>query len=184
VSNAFPFDYAVLPYTNKTVARARFERFSRHNLVLSFCRTGPNDSQPGTTCVDGDIAIRHVADPIVGTIVCAGGAAASSVDYPAAYDSGPGAGYRPGARCGRVTSLDVAINTDVCARAGDSGSPLFSEVDHTGYGILEGSLQHRTGPCLPGELNNYIPLSLIFGQVNTLPAAGGSTFGVITTARG
>ena len=186
-SNAFPFDYAILPYTNKSVARARFERFSRHNLVLSFCRTGPNDAQPGTTCVDGNIPIRSVtrfADVLAGSIVCASGAAASSVDYPAAYDSGPGVGYRPGTRCGRVTSTDVAINTDICARAGDSGSPLFSEVDHAGYGILEGSRQHRTGPCQPGEDNNYIPLSTIFDQVNSSPSAGGSTFAVITSARG
>jgi streptogrisin C len=187
VSNAFPFDYAVLPYTNTTVAKARFEKFNKHNLVLSFCRTGPNDSQPGTTCVDGNLAIKRVTrfeDVVAGSIVCASGAAASSVDYPASYDSGPGVGYRPGTRCGQVTSKDVAINTDICARAGDSGGPLFSEVDHAGYGILEGSLQHRVGVCLPGEDNNYVPLSTIFDQVNSQPSAGGSTFGVITTARG
>ena len=121
---------------------------------------------------------------MTGSVVCASGAAASAVDFPQAWDSGAPAGYFPGTRCGQVMSKDVAINTDICARAGDSGSPLFSEVDHAGYGILEGNRQHRDGICAPGEDNNYIPLSVIFDQVNGLPAAGGSTFGVITTARG
>lgn len=34
-------------------------------------------------------------------------------------------------RCGRVLTTDVGINTDICVRAGDSGGPLFSQIDLT-----------------------------------------------------
>jgi streptogrisin C len=120
-------------------------------------------------------------------VVCATGAGASKEDYTDVYDSGPGKGYYPGTRCGVVTKLNAAsIDTDICARAGDSGGPLFSEVSNAGLGILEGNLpnQDRSGPCAAGEANNYIALSSILSWVNASPGAGGSTFEVITTRRG
>jgi streptogrisin C len=106
--------------------------------------------------------------------VCATGAGASSVDYTDAVDSGAGAGYKPGTRCGIITGQSYgAVDTDICARAGDSGGPLFDESTGSAIGILEGNTQDRSGPCQAGESNNYIPLSTIFDSVNGKAAARG-----------
>ncbi|MDT4989175.1 MAG: streptogrisin [Micromonosporaceae bacterium] len=192
--NNFPFDYALMPYTDTATAQTWLDGTPEHNLVLAWCRNGGFDSDVNTRCVDGDANddgrvhitnLQPVADVHVGAVVCATGAGASSVDYTDAVDSGPGAGYRPGTRCGIVTGQsNGAIDTDLCARAGDSGGPLFSEVTHSAIGILEGNTQDRSGPCQDGESNNYVPVSTILGAVNGQPAAAGSTFQVITTAKG
>jgi streptogrisin C len=192
--NNFPFDYALMPYTDATTARTWLDGTPEHNLVLAWCRNGGFDSDVNTRCVDGDANddgrvhitnVQAAADVHGGFVVCASGAGASSVDYTDAVDSGPGTGYRPGTRCGIVTGQsNGAIDTDLCARAGDSGGPLFSEVTHSAIGILEGNTQDRSGPCQDGEANNYIPVSTILGAVNGQPAAAGSTFTVITAAKG
>jgi streptogrisin C len=118
------------------------------------------------------------------------------VTYPHSYDSGAGQDYLVGTRCGKVLDDDnntqntlqgVDIKTDICARKGDSGGPLFSQLDHTAYGILEGNLQSRSGPCESGEFNNYIPLSTIYSTVDYWRNSGwtgGTTFRVITSANG
>ncbi|HEX6469749.1 MAG TPA: hypothetical protein VF069_11690 [Streptosporangiaceae bacterium] len=106
----------------------------------------------------------------------------SGVNYQDSYDAGAGADYLPGTRCGRVTSTDVGINTDICARDGDSGGPLFSELDSAAYGILEGNTGLK-GPCVAGELNNNTPISTIMDDINNRrPTSinGGSIFSVIT----
>ena len=83
-----------------------------------------------------------------------------------------------------MTTKDVSINTDLCARAGDSGGPLFSEITNAGLGILEGNTQDRDGACQAGETNNYVALSTIFTYLDSQPATAGSTFRVITAPRG
>jgi streptogrisin C len=192
--NDFPLDYALMPYADAATAQTWLDGTPEHNLVLAWCRNGGLDSDANTRCVDGDanddgrVHITRVdaaSDVHDGFVVCATGAGASSVDYTDAVDSGSGAGYRPGTRCGVVTGeSNGAIDTDLCARAGDSGGPLFSEVTHSAIGILEGNTQERSGPCQNGESNNYIPVSTILDAVNGHPAALGSTFEVITTAAG
>jgi streptogrisin C len=185
--NNFPYDFAFMPYANAATQQTWLDGSSARNTVLAFCRNGGLDSDIDTPCTPGDIPItgmQSFEQVHSGYIVCASGAAASDVTYPDSWDSGAGAGFRPGTRCGRVTTKDVAINTDICARAGDSGGPLFSEIDNVGLGILEGNTQDREGPCQLGEENNYVALSTIFDYINAQPAAGGSTFGLITTGTG
>lgn len=93
--------------------------------------------------------------------MCATGWPSSAVNYPDSEDSG--AGYLVGTRCGRVLSTDVGINTDLCARPGDSGGPLYSQTDHTALGI---------------------PIETIITDLNARIASQGSTFTVITTPNG
>jgi len=172
--NAYPYDYAVINYLDGNVSGQWLEQYgSSRNRILKYCRNGGLDSDGSTPCgtqaieVDEFITGYHDLGEIKNQwIVCATGSGASTANYPDSYDSGAGAGYLVGTRCGRVVSVDVGINTDICARAGDSGGPLFSELDHTAYGILEGSQQHRTGPCQQGELNNYSPISTILSDIN------------------
>lgn len=190
--NSFPYDYALMPYIDGPASQMWLENHSGRNRVLKYCRNGGMDSNADTPCgtqatsTDVNLTGTHsLAEIKAGWVVCASGSASSAVNYPDSHDSGAGAGYLVGTRCGKVTSTDLAINTDICARAGDSGGPLFSQVDKTAYGILEGSLQRRTGPCYAGERNNYIPISTILRDVNKPGSLnGGSTFGLILSSSG
>ena len=159
--------------------------------MLKYCRNGGLDSNGDTPCgqqatsVDEEITGTHaLAEIKAGWIVCATGSGSSAYNYPDSVDSGAGQDYLVGTRCGRVLSTDVGINTDLCARAGDSGGPLFSQVDHTALGILEGGQQSRSGPCQLGELNNYVPIETIIDELNARIAGQGSVFSVITTPNG
>jgi streptogrisin C len=192
--NAFPRDYAFLRYTDQRTQRKWLDWTAYHNLVLAYCRNGSPDST--RTCRDGDYGNDHkfritgvtpLDQVVVGSVVCASGAGASDKTFTDVYDSGAGENYLPGTRCGVVDQVEGdTIDTNLCARRGDSGGPLFSEVSSTGLGILEGNLENvdRSGPCVTGERNNYISLSRILGWVNASPGAAGSTFEIITDRLG
>jgi len=190
--NSYPYDYAVLPYNSVTAQNAWLENFSNRNRVMVYCRSGGLDSDSDTPCSGSNHVSSYMnlddyisySSILVGYVVCASGTGSNPSNYPDSYDSGAGAGYLVGTRCGRVTSFDGGIVTDICARAGDSGGPLFNQVDHKAYGILEGSIQHRSGACQIGEYNNYSPISKILTDVNSgsqnTEGRFGSHFQVIT----
>jgi streptogrisin C len=189
--NLYPYDYAALPYVDDTTAVTWLDGQTGRNRVLKYCRNGGLDSNHDTPCglqatsVDEYITGTHtLAEIKAGWVVCATGSGSSAINYPDSVDSGAGQDYLVGTRCGRVLSTDVGVNTDICARAGDSGGPLFSQVDHTALGILEGSQQARSGPCQLGELNNYVPIETVITELNARIAGQGSTFAVITTPNG
>ncbi|WP_433260729.1 trypsin-like serine protease [Actinosynnema sp. CS-041913] len=189
--NSYPYDYAALPYVDTATAATWLESHAGRNRVLKYCRNGGADSNADTPCgaqatsADEHITGTHtLAEIKAGWVVCATGSGSSAVNYPDSVDSGAGEGYLVGTRCGRVLSTDVGINTDICARPGDSGGPLFSQVDHTALGILEGSQQSRSGACWSGELNNYVPIETVLTELNARLAGQGSVFSVITTPNG
>ncbi|MEV7548358.1 trypsin-like serine protease [Amycolatopsis sp. NPDC089917] len=189
--SSYPYDYAALPYVNDAASTKWLEGQTGRNRVLKYCRNGGMDSNSDTPCgqqatsVDEYITgARKLADIKAGYVVCASGTASSAVNYPDSVDSGAGAGYLVGTRCGRVLSTDVGINTDLCARPGDSGGPLFSQADHAALGILIGNQQSRSGPCQAGELNNYAPIETITTDLSERIAGQGSKFAVITTPNG
>ncbi|MET0235820.1 MAG: trypsin-like serine protease [Kibdelosporangium sp.] len=189
--SSYPYDYAALPYVNDATATTWLEGQTGRNRVLKYCRNGGMDSNADTPCgqqatsQDEFITGTHtLAEIKAGWIVCATGSASSVVNYPDSVDSGAGSGYLVGTRCGRVLSTDVGINTDLCARPGDSGGPLFSQADHTALGILIGNQQSRSGACQAGELNNYAPIETITTDLSARAASQGSTFSVITTPNG
>jgi streptogrisin C len=189
--SAYPYDYAALPYVDDATATTWLEGQTDRNRVLKYCRNGGLDSDADTPCgqqatsQDEFITGTHtLAEIKAGWVVCATGSASSAANYPDSVDSGAGAGYLVGTRCGHVLSTDVGVNTDVCSRPGDSGGPLFSQTDHTALGILEGNQQSRSGPCQAGELNNYAPIETITTDLSARIASQGSTFAVITTPNG
>ncbi|MGI5506915.1 trypsin-like serine protease [Lentzea sp. CA-135723] len=189
--NSYPYDYAAVRYLNQATADQWLENQTNRNTVLKYCRNGGLDSNGDTPCgpqatsQNQEItSVTPLAQILPGAVVCASGSGSSAVNYPDSYDSGAGEGYLVGTRCGRVLSTDVGINTDICARNGDSGSPLFSQVTKAGLGILNGSQQSRSGACQLGELNNYSPLSTILEDLSARQASGGSVFNVITTPQG
>ncbi|MFD5828470.1 trypsin-like serine protease [Lentzea sp. NPDC060358] len=181
--NAYPYDYAAVQYVDAPTAGKWLESQSARNLVLRQC--GESACDPASPSANQEITkVTPLTEVIPGSVVCASGSGSNAVTYPEAVDSGAGEGYLVGTKCGQVLSTDVGINTDVCARAGDSGGPLFSQVDKAALGILEGSQQSRSGPCQPGELNNYAPLSTVLEDLSARQASGGSVFTVITTPQG
>ncbi|MCE6996600.1 S1 family peptidase [Saccharothrix sp. S26] len=189
--NSYPYDYAAVLYVDTPTRQTWLENHTGRNRVLKYCWNGGMDSNIDTPCgeqeksVDEYITGTHgLAEVKAGWVVCATGSASNAIDDSGAVDSGAGKGYRAGTRCGRVLSTDVGINTDLCARRGDSGGPLFSQVDHTALGILEGNQQSRSGACAAGELNNYVPIDTILTDIHTQYASLRSKFSVITTPNG
>ncbi|MCX2949382.1 trypsin-like serine protease [Lentzea sp. NEAU-D7] len=189
--NSYPYDYAAVRYVDTATATRWLEGQTNRNTVLKYCRNGGLDSNGDTPCgpqatsQNQEItSVTPLSGILTGAVVCATGSGSSAVNYPDSFDSGAGEGYLVGTRCGRVLSTDVGINTDLCARNGDSGSPLFSQVTKSALGILNGSQQSRSGACQLGELNNYSPLSTILEDLSARQASGGSVFTVITTPQG
>lgn len=190
--HSYPYDYSFVQYVNQATADTWLNNQTPHNEVLLYCRPGGLDStqacngQNATSANQPITGIHQLADIMAGWVVCADGSASDKRNYPQSVDSGAGFDYLPGTRCGQVTSTDVGINTDICARAGDSGGPLFSQVDSTALGILEGNLpgQDRTGPCYAGEANNYSPIGVIMEDINAYSGGLGAHFQVITTPNG
>jgi streptogrisin C len=152
-------DYAIMPYQGNQAQRWVLGT-GPDNEVLSSCQAG--------SCRNGTFGMRGVyrMDQIqTGWVVCETGSGASTGDYPQAIDSLAGNGYLPGTRCGQVTRKPDLIYTDICSRDGDSGGPLFSEVDSMAYGILKGG-SDRKGACGSGEVSWYTPLERIFQWSN------------------
>lgn len=186
----YPYDYSFVQYVDQGTADHWLNSQTPHNEVLLYCRPGGLDSsqacngRAASSSNQSITGIHQLADIKAGWVVCADGSASNARNYPQAVDSGAGFDYLPGTRCGQVTSTDVGINTNICARPGDSGGPLFSQVDGTALGILEGNTQSRTGPCTAGEANNYSPIGTIMEDINAFSGGKGAHFDVITTPNG
>ncbi|MFC0543250.1 S1 family peptidase [Kutzneria chonburiensis] len=182
----YPYDYQFLPYVDQGTADTWLNKQAPHNSVLLYCMDSKQNceghyAESGSQPITG---VHALADVKPGWVVCADGSASSQRNYPQAADSGAGVDYLPGTRCGQVTSTDVGINTTICARPGDSGGPLFSQVDNTALGILAGSRTLVTGACAVGESSSYSPIGTILDDVNAFSGGQGAHFEVITSANG
>jgi len=82
-----------------------------------------------------------------------------------------------GTRCGVVTAKDGGIVTDSCVKFGDSGGPVFSQVDHKAYAIISKVSQGGGTSCPLGVRSYNSPLSKVFSNATS---GSGITFGVNT----
>ncbi|MBM0236494.1 trypsin-like serine protease, partial [Micromonospora sp. ATA32] len=175
--NAYPNDYAVMPYQAGAFSRWAYPRrvTDPRSLVTYWCvPDNPHCGAQGSR----DVAITgYVAQSAiqVGWVVCATGSAYTPKAGETYVDSGAGAGYLPGTRCGEITGKGSGgIDVRICARPGDSGGPLFTESDGKALGILSHGTPGQ-GPCSnPDENNSYAPVSTILDTVN---AKTGGTLG-------
>jgi len=156
--STYPFDYAIQPIRTGYVGY-----WSPVNRVNSYCWWSDSTWQG---CQDGTYQITRAytySQIGVGWIVCATGSGDQS--------TGAGSGYLPGTRCGEIIRKEASngLVANICARAGDSGGPLFSEIDDAAYGILWGGDvgSPSSGPCRsPGnERNKYSAISGILDHV-------------------
>ncbi|WP_328343083.1 trypsin-like peptidase domain-containing protein [Micromonospora sp. NBC_00421] len=168
--NAFPYDYAVLPYAKGATTRWAYPRRGVGNtpsLVNYWCvADNPACASKGSR----DVPVTGVTSygaVQAGWVVCATGSAYTPKAGEQYVDSGAGAGFLPGTRCGEVIGkASGGIDVRVCARPGDSGGPLFTESDGRALGILSNG-DDGEGPCTnPDEKNTYAPVSVILDRVN------------------
>ncbi|MFI9639510.1 trypsin-like serine protease [Micromonospora sp. NPDC051925] len=168
--NAFPNDYAILPYADGAATRWSYPRRTvgkAPSLVNYWCVA---DNPACATKGSHDVPVTGVTpyDAVqAGWVVCATGSAYTPKAGEQYVDSGAGLGYLPGTRCGEVIGkASGGIDVRVCARAGDSGGPLFTESDGRALGILSNG-DDGEGPCTnPDEKNIYAPVSVILDRVN------------------
>ncbi|MGN9776392.1 trypsin-like serine protease [Micromonospora sp. H33] len=171
--NAFPYDYAIMPYISNAIERWAYPRRpgDQPSLVNYWCVA---DNPRCTTSRDVRITGLVPASAVqVGWVVCATGSGYTPKSGEQYVDSGAGAGYLPGTRCGEVTDkASGGIGVRICARPGDSGGPLFTEADGKAIGILSYG-DPGSGPCTNrNERNVYAPVSTILDRANA--QTGGS----------
>jgi streptogrisin C len=133
-----------------------------HNLVDVYCT-----NVESTGCSTASIGITGTAtysSTHVGDVVCATGSGNNDPDHGGYISSGA----VPGTRCGEVTGVNGGYVTNICSRKGDSGGPLFSEVTHQGYGILNnGTPGNGDCPATNTEWSQYSPVSSSLSALNT-----------------
>jgi streptogrisin C len=142
------------------------------NALLFQCSVQANPPQP---CDTANNALTYAITGTknydamgVGEVVCMAGASPMQ------------AAVKPGVRCGEITAKpDGGIQTNICAKRGDSGSPLFNQTTHQAYGIENSVASADTGPCLPPaeQQTFYTPISAALAAAT---AAQGRTYSVIT----
>ncbi|WP_200207086.1 hypothetical protein [Micromonospora coerulea] len=164
--STYPADYSIQPY--RTTSTKNWYTYwggsYARNQVVSWCQSASSTWQG---CVTGSYAIKgyYALDQVkVGWVVCGTGSGDDSAD--SGYSTN--VGYLPGTRCGTVSAKDGGLVTNLCTRPGDSGGPLFSEIDGRAYGILHGGTDGN-GPCPTSpagtEWSNYSPISVILAHV-------------------
>jgi len=179
-------DWALLPFqTNGHDWLGYWQRpTAPHNLVASSCISPSNQPCSGNTyAIQGVYRWDDIGSNFV---VCATGTG-TSVVYP-----DTNTGYSYGTRCGVITtkymdnyyfantSTGKGILVNICGRDGDSGGPLFSQIDSTAYGILSGG-PPTSGACSTSEGSVYS--SVEFDLINARDRTG-FTYNVITTSNG
>ncbi|MCW3818034.1 S1 family peptidase [Micromonospora sp. DR5-3] len=178
--NAFPYDYAIMPYQPGALDRWAYQTgtTTAPSLVNYWCvADNPRCTSSRDVAITGYVAYSAIQ---VGWVVCATGSAYTPKSGEVYVDSGAGTGYLPGTRCGEITGKGGGgIDVRVCARPGDSGGPLFTESDGKALGILSNG-DPGQGPCTnSNEHNTYAPVSTILDRANA--RLGGRPFFQLAT---
>ncbi|MEV4411062.1 alpha-lytic protease prodomain-containing protein [Catellatospora sp. NPDC049609] len=166
-------DYAIMPFPDAATAafwtgpvvptRTGWAR-NPLGLINTWC--------PGGGCGGRPIAVTGftpVTNVVPGAVVCATGSAFTPAAGEPIVDSGAGVGYLPGTRCGTVLAISPGglVTVKICARAGDSGGPLFTEADGRAIGILKYGDAGLPSCSNPDEKNHYVPVESILSRVNS-----------------
>ncbi|MER7461166.1 S1 family peptidase [Micromonospora sp. NPDC126480] len=172
--NAFPYDYAIMPYVSNGAERWAYpprKHGDQPSLINYWCvPDNPRCTRSRDVPVTGLVPASGIQ---VGWVVCATGSAYTPKAGEQYVDSGAGAGYLPGTRCGEVTArTNGGIQVRICARPGDSGGPLFTEADGRALGILSYG-DPGSGRCSnANEQNVYAPVSTILDRANARTGLG------------
>jgi streptogrisin C len=132
-NDVYPYDHAVLPFIVFGGTNYAVYWFGGHkNYVIS----GSNLTFP----ITGMYTYSQIRD---GWVVCS-------------------SGTMTGTTCGSVINKDGGIVTNICQHHGDSGAPLFSQIDNKAYGL---SIYDTTSDdsCPAGYESFFTPLSNVVG---------------------
>lgn len=165
----FPSDYTLMPYQAGQAGHWIGSNSDNGRWVRSVCTSGL--PYPCTTKDFAVTSYYHWEDVRIGWVVCNTGASDT-------YLTGiPGA--KPGTRCGEIDRIIIGaevanvrgygFETDSCAMPGDSGGPLFSQIDNRGYGILSGGSDMSTLACegvYAGVYSTFSSIDTIIDQLN------------------
>ncbi|GAA1623307.1 trypsin-like serine protease [Catellatospora bangladeshensis] len=171
IAGVSPYDYAIMPYADTRTAnfwnggQVQLRSAARSvsgGLINEWCPGGCPGG--GTIPVTG---VTPLANVLVGSVVCATGSGYTPAAGEKIIDSGAGAGYQPGTRCGTVVKKGVLISVKICARPGDSGGPLFTEADGKAVGILKYGDPGQGACTNADEWNHYAPVETILSRVNS-----------------
>ncbi|MFG2043788.1 trypsin-like serine protease [Dactylosporangium sp. NPDC048998] len=175
------YDWALLPYQTDGINWSGYWLRGQHNLVASSCTTSPSPCYSGNPYAI--LATQSWWDMSAGTIVCATGTGTGTV-----YSEN--VGYQYGTRCGEIASVFMlnyvgdgggrGIKVNICSRKGDSGGPLFSQLQGKAYGILSGG-PAGNGSCVANEYSVYASVEQVLSNAQTKT---GLTFNVINTSNG
>lgn len=133
-NDSYPTDHAVTPFiVLNGFNYATYWFGGHHNYVMA----GGNTTFPIT-------GMYTYAQIKAGWIACA-------------------SGTMTGTTCGQVTGEDGGIVTNICQHHGDSGDPLFSEIDNKAYGL---QIQDPTtdDSCPAGYYSQFTPISFVTGR--------------------
>lgn len=172
--NSYPNDYAVIPYQTGALRDWAYpvrKAGATPSLVNYWCvKDNPRCTSSRDVAITGYVPVTQVK---AGWVVCATGSAYTPKAGEVYVDSGAGAGYLPGTRCGEVLGTSTGgIDVRICARPGDSGGPLFTETDGKALGILSYG-DDGSGACTnPNEQNHYAPVSTILDRANARTGLG------------
>ncbi|WP_052745023.1 trypsin-like serine protease [Micromonospora sp. HK10] len=172
--NAYPNDYAIIPYPGDALREWAYpvrKTGATPSLVNYWCvKDNPRCTGSRDVAITGYVPVSQVK---AGWVVCATGSAYTPKSGEVYVDSGAGAGYLPGTRCGEVLGTSTGgIDVRICARPGDSGGPLFTETDGKALGILSYG-DDGSGACTnPNEQNHYAGVSTILDRANARTGLG------------
>jgi len=152
------YKYSATPLLDYAFARVKnkdhwFPSGHSKNALYFKCSTQPQPKTCETKYEELTYPIKAIepyGSMAVGDVVCMAGAST--------YKNW----VAPGTRCGEITALsNGGIRTNICAKKGDSGSPLFDQPTNKAYGIESQVGSASTGPCLPADQQEtfYTPLS-------------------------
>ncbi|MCA2211285.1 S1 family peptidase [Jidongwangia harbinensis] len=178
-------DYALMPFQTDGMNWSGYWLNGRggNNLVGASCTTPSSRPCSGDTYAISGVRTREQIVP--GTVACATG---TGTIYP---DS---AGYQWGSRCGEIKAKNMedyflqgnsghGVKVDICSRKGDSGGPLFSQLDSKAYGVLSGG-PPRSEPCDPAHPQEYSVYTSLSHDLQEAARRTNKSYNVITTANG
>jgi streptogrisin C len=153
ISSSYPYDGAILPYVVTGGVNYAVQWLKNQPTNRVWATNKGNSIWP----ILGSYTYEQIH---TGWVACATGAKSLNT------------------RCGSVVKKDGGIVTNICVHEGDSGGPLYSQVDDKAYGILSNdNFPGDAFPCPAGLLSYFSPLSKLFSSVH---AVSGLTFGVNT----
>jgi streptogrisin C len=147
LSYTYPYDFAIMPFV--VLGGVNYAFYWLYGQTMNRVYAAGNALFP----ITGMYTYAQIG---IGWVVCA-------------------SGEFTGTGCGQVIGEDGGIITNICQYQGDSGAPLYSQIDNTAYGLS--SMDNTGGDSCPSGYQSYFtPISNVIG-----PKGDGVTISLATS---